>query len=100
MQTEKFLSHWSLELFHSLCSHIGCKIAHKFNNKFYPLLDRHAAVRDGAISCWQTFGLLGIFVNLLIFSQSLQKGLAKRSMKEYLHIVNLIIREDVICVNL
>lgn len=57
-------------------------------------------VRGGAISCWQAFGLLGIFVNLLIFSCSLQKGLTERSMKEYLHIVNLIIGEDVICLNL
>lgn len=81
-------------------SHIGHRIALKFNDKVYPLLDTRAAVRGGAISCWQTFGLLGIFVNLLIFSRSLQKSLTERSMKEYLHIVNLIIGEDVICLNL
>lgn len=94
------LSRWSLELFHSLRSHIGCRIALKFDNKFYPLLDLRAMVRGGAISHWQTFGLLGIFVNLLLFSWSLQKSLTERSMKEYLHIVNLIIGEDVICLNL
>lgn len=37
---------------------------------------------------------------MLIFSQSLQKGLTERSMKEYLHIVNLMIGIDVICLNL
>lgn len=94
------LSCRSLELFHSLHSHVGCRIALKFDNKFFPLLDTQATVRGGAIPCCQTFGLLGIFANLLIFSRSLQKGLTERSMKEYLHIVHLIIRRAVICLNL
>lgn len=81
-------------------SHVGCRIALKFDNKFFPLLDTQATVRGGAIPCCQTFGLLGIFANLLIFSRSLQKGLTERSMKEYLHIVHLIIRRAVICLNL
>lgn len=91
---------WSLEFFLFSRSHVGCRIAFRFDNEFYPLLDTHATVRGSAVSCCQTFRLLGIFANLLSFSWNLQKGLTEKSMKAYLHIVNLIIRRAVICLNL